>query len=525
MLINSLLFTLVALASLTAAGFSKRYRKLILTAIFINLTCVLIYLFVDHYSHAGVNYATLEHLVPLLTPATVVQFWPSILLFLGSLITISITLKIISRAIVSGNITASRFTSKLACFSAPVFIVVAYLANPLFHDSYELYKGISQDKELDPLPNGFDDITKLAPAIEYTAPQQKKNFIIILAESFNGSFTDANLYPGLTPGITQLIDERGTQFTGIKELRLSDWTISGLVALFCGVSMYPDITETKVSEEEKDSAFVQRRMAAANIIGESCIGDVLAQDGYELSFTGGSEFGIVGKTRLFESQGINKLYLTNEIAQASTEELPRSSWGIYDDDLFNFSEKLLSKEQSLPFGFVTLTVDTHEPYEISPTCNNKTYGEGEQEILNAIHCSDKLISNFINTILNSPKHQDTTIILLSDHLYRGVLQDSPIPRREIDYLFAVFNHELRLQGQKTIHREATPYDIGPTILGLLGYNINTFNFGRNLLNEEPTLAESLTWPQVYEYVIYIRHKMRDYWLENFEQEKGTATNN
>lgn len=517
MLLNSLLFTCVALFALLFSKLHPAIRKLILGTLLINLLALLIYSFANYYSKNGFNYAVVAHLSHLINLKTLLQFWQAVLLFLATVITLISAWKIIPTFFEFDKSSISSSSLLLAKLLTPVFLVLGLISNPLYSDIYSLQHGFGEQK-LPPLPNEFEDIYNLAPPISYTSPELKKNFIVVLAENFDASFINSEIYPGLTPSLTGLVSDQGTQIFGIRELQLSNWTDAGIAAHFCGVSMTPDISGDNLSDSEMNTEWIRKRTLATDLIGESCIGDILSQDHYELSFAGGSEFGRKGKTRLFESQGFDKLYFNKEISAYLGTELPTNDWGVHDDTLFDFSNKKLSDQDINPFGFVALTVDTHAPFSLAPSCNKIEFNDGHDEILNSVHCSDKVISEFIASILDSPEHKNTVVFLISDHLYQGDLPNNKIKRSERDYLFVVFNHGTNISNKKII-REATAFDVGPTILGFLGYNIETLNFGRNLLMDKPTLSESIGLNHLYQNVVTIRHKMRDYWRLNFKNEK------
>ena len=76
-------------------------------------------------------------------------------------------------------------------------------------------------------------------------------------------------------------------------------------------------------------------------------------------------------------------------------------WGLYDDSLFdlaynNFVE--LSKKRN-KFAMFLLTLDTHHPNgHPSKSCENISYGDGSNPMLNSVACSDYLIAGFIEKI-------------------------------------------------------------------------------------------------------------------------------
>jgi len=96
-----------------------------------------------------------------------------------------------------------------------------------------------------------------------------------------------------------------------------------------------------------------------------------------------------------------------------------NGWGYYDDTVLDIAFERFNQlsAQPKPFGLFISTMDTHHPNgHPSRSCKDKIYQEGTNPILNAVLCSDYLISNFINRVLESAYAEDTIIILSSDHL-------------------------------------------------------------------------------------------------------------
>lgn len=62
-------------------------------------------------------------------------------------------------------------------------------------------------------------------------------------------------------------------------------------------------------------------------------------------------------------------------------------------------------------------MDTHHPYgHVSKSCKTQTYKDGSNTMLNAVACSDELITRFIKQIQDSPYGNNTIIVVGSDHL-------------------------------------------------------------------------------------------------------------
>jgi|GEM_PF-2653916 len=510
----NLILSLCSIVILTLAKPSDILRNICLGLLFLNFTLILIYLTADKFSLDGFNESALAHFHYVLDPNTLLRFWPIVFGTITALAGIILGLWLYNKTLKLkfNNIQTSGKMTALARFSAPAIIILTIALNPLTLDLTLLYKK-NADIEKTTLPADYQNIGKTAPPIVYNSPDVKPNFIIIFAESLESTFLNSDIYPSLMPTIQKLINDRGVQINGINEVTLSNWTDAGLVAALCGASMTLNYSDFGLEEVEISSE-IRARIRATNIIGETCIGDFLHQDNYDLSFFGGSEFGLEGKTMIFNSQGFDQFYSTEQILSSSKEPLSTTTWGVYDDALIDFVENNISKQKTQPFGKVLLTVDTHTPGFISPSCGEQRYKDGSDILLNSVHCADQIVGNFIAKQLDNPKFENTTIFLMSDHLLPGKLPGYSGKRNKRENLFVVFNSKLTGQtAPASITRSATPLDLGPTIMAHLGYDIKTLNFGRNLMRSEPTLAEALGHSTLSINIVKLRRQMRAHWKE------------
>ena len=301
--------------------------------------------------------------------------------------------------------------------------------------------------------------------------KDKKNIIYIYAESMEGAFLDKSYFPGLLPNLVSL-KSKALSFTNIDQVYGTGNTIAGMIASQCGVPL--------------DSHGI-------NTAGEPfmpklyCLGDILAENGYNLNYMGGAYLEFAGKGNFYKTHGFKSVIGRKELVKTLDDKTYVSKWGIYDDVLF---ERALDKLQQVsrneqPFGFFLLTLDTHYPdNQPSRSCKGVQYLDGGDSYLNAVHCSDIKISGFVNKIMQTDIFNNTIIVIASDHLNPNsqIFKDRGITDRR-DMLM-VLGKDIR-PGE--IDRLATTLDITPTLLSLLKTPISRNNLGTNLLSTEKTL--------------------------------------
>jgi len=308
----------------------------------------------------------------------------------------------------------------------------------------------------------FENFTEqLSPkvTVEFTK-SERPNIVLIYAESLEQRFFDETLFPGLVPNLKRL-KERSINFSNVSQGIGAEWTVGGIVASQCG---YPLAGSQGV--KDNDLSIFDKFLPKA-----TCLGDLLGNEGYHLTFIGGADARFAGKVDFLASHGYKEILDRVHVQKYLDDKSYHNSWGVFDDTLFDYAiEKFisLSKEKS-PFLMTLLTLDPHGSIGyLSKSCN--TYLSGDNSSLNSFHCSDQLISRFIEQIRNSPYSENTLIIVLSDHLAMRnkatyLLETSQKPRR-----LTFFVNTPDSQKQENVN-PGLHYDIAPTILDLVGYNI------------------------------------------------------
>ncbi len=286
-----------------------------------------------------------------------------------------------------------------------------------------------------------------------------KNLVMIFLEGFDKLYTDEAVFPNLTPNILAL-NTRGWQLENLTQLNGTGWTMAGLVSSLCGT---PLLYESGIGRNNiLFTEFLNRAV---------CLPDILRSAGYDQAFMGGASLEFGGKGNFFQQHSFDQVYGRSELSARLPDPTHLGGWGLYDDSLFDLAvqefERLSDKDE--PFNLTLLTVDTHHPSgEPSPSCPK--YQEIDNSILHAVHCTDYLVGRFIERLQSSPAYSNTLIVLMSDHL---AMRNNAFPLFPPGYerrlYFNVLNSDL--EGSSAVL--ATPMDVAPTILSLLGVQHNS----------------------------------------------------
>ena len=446
---------------------SPRWRRVKAAVFCAWLLSLALWWLVDRLSGDGINAATLYHLQTGLKGAGIAEFRNVIAVFVVfSLLALASLLLLRVR-----RFRMHRHGGWLSAAFAFTF-VAAVVGSPLFADGLRLYRAT--------LPT---DVTAVSAeyAIPHVPVERARNIVWIYGESLERTYLDPQVFPDLMPHLSRLAGQ-AADFRGIASPEGSGWTIAGLVSSMCGVPL------TTARGDENAMGRMGRFLP-----GAYCLGDYLKQQGYRLHFSGGADASFAAKGSFLASHGFDRIKERSYYEQAGVAREHFSDWGIHDDVLLDdvFEDFLTLSARGTPFMLTTLTMDTHHPAGHLPvSCKGERYESrhGDVGLLNALKCTDRLISSLVEKIRNSPYAQDTLIVIASDHLampndLSSVLAD--MPRENLLLMLAP---DLPA-GQ--IDRGGSTLDTGATVLQMLHPQLTALGFGRSLLADPPRDGASL----------------------------------
>lgn len=328
-------------------------------------------------------------------------------------------------------------------------------------------------------------------------PDTKRNLITIFVESLetsyisedNGGIFEQNLIPNLTELAKNNINFSHTEkIGGGVNLEGTSWTVAGLLSKMSGVPYFNPFG--------KDSN--QNKTCLNNAI---ILSDILDQYGYTQIFAMGSEKQFEDRDILLENHKISIHDLNYYKNKNIIPQDYHVFWGIEDYKLFEIAKEELTNlgKEDKPFSYSLLTVDSHFPSGF--TCN-ECETKYDKEIMNVIACTDKQVSSFINWIQNQSWYPNTTVVILGDHCYLDAplnnfikFENKNKSNTQISQsrkFYNVFiNSAKQIATDKTKNREFSSFDMYPTILEALGFEINAegLALGRSLFNDSKTLLE------------------------------------
>lgn len=439
--------------------------------LFVPLTSVvvlsLLYWVADYFTGAGIDESVIFHLRVGLEGAGFKEY---------TLLMMSVVL--LSGGWVAGFILLlrrcwSRDGRRSVVLSGAVLSLLAVAANPASHDLYRLYAP-QPGRAMTTPGAGVASHYINRPKVTRTA-EPPANLVYIYAESLEETYFDENLFPGLLPNLKAL-REQGLVFEDVSQVSNSGWTIAGMVASQCGLPLFMSGGGNSLSGMTDFMA------------GATCMGDILRQQGYFLSYMGGASTQFAGKGNFYRSHGFHKVQGLEELQDKQIDSAYQSSWGIYDDELFEFAREELAalQQKDSPFGLFLLTLDTHHPRgHLSKSCQGLKYPHQDNPMLDAVHCADRILATFIRDIQRQGLTDNTLIVLGSDHLAMKNTAYDQLQQGQRKNLLVMFPPGA--ESGKRIPTPASTLDIGATALALMGFELDGIGLGRNILAQQPTL--------------------------------------
>ena len=338
--------------------------------------------------------------------------------------------------------------------------------------------------------SSFIDDNYVDPAdVALTFPEQKRNLIYIFLESLdmtyadkeNGGAFDKNVIPELTELAQENEDFSGEdkELNGGYAMTGATWTMGAMFAHTSGIPLSISIDGNDMNTQEHFFA------------GAVTLGDILESAGYCQNLMIGSDATFGGRRLYFTEHGNYNIYDYNYASENGL--IPpdyRVWWGYEDEKLFSFAKDKLTElsQQSTPFNFTMLTVDTH--FEDGYPCELCTDEFGDNQYANVMACSSRQVKELVDWIQQQDFYENTTIVIAGDHptMDKDFCEDV-----DDDYTRKVYTTYINpaAELETTEKRNYTTFDNFPTTLAALGVKIdgNRLGLGTNLFSSTQTLTE------------------------------------
>lgn len=323
-------------------------------------------------------------------------------------------------------------------------------------------------------------------------PGEKRNLIFIYLESIETSFASAEAGGAMDRNyiseLTALAGEEGcinfsnTELLGGPSVFVPSisFTQGSTVAQTSGISLNTQLFPEHGRVEYPDMIRLE---------------DILHRNGYNQLYIEGSngEFSMydkyVGRYEeciLFDRITAAEQGYTDEGADYIWK------WGIEDRKLIDISKQLITdiSKKDKPFFVTMYTMDTHT-FESGHRCSDCDSSIGN-DYLAAVDCSSRQVTEFVNWIRQQPFYENTTVILIGDHLGNEHTTEVSFGK---DYTRTTYNCIINAAKEpaRSKGRIFSSLDMFPTTLSAIGAEIkgDRLGLGTDLFSNTKTLCEEL----------------------------------
>lgn len=326
-------------------------------------------------------------------------------------------------------------------------------------------------------------------------PEKKRNLIHIYLESMEnsylskdmGGYIDENLLAPLTD-LAQadkgyVFSNTDNFFGGPMSTTGCTWSVASMVCQNAGVPMKVPVDGNKYG-------------TPGNFLsGAVMLGDILNAMGYEQSLMFGATATFGGLRYMYDLHG--KYNIIDYDAAKEKGLIPQDYmvyWGYEDDKLYEFAKDEITRMYNTgkPFNFVMETADTHFP---DGYVGPNTPRTRDSQYADVIAYSASEVTKFINWIKEQPFYENTTIVLIGDHLsmdkkfFDG--WDQNYTRTQFNLILNPATSVRDIPAERLHNRYWASFDYYPTILASIGVKIDgeRLGLGTNLFSGEQTLFE------------------------------------
>lgn len=301
--------------------------------------------------------------------------------------------------------------------------------------------------------------------------EKKNNVILIVLESIEETYNTPHLMGDVLMPELKELRYNNTSFYGFKHTEGASWTLGGMTAFLFGIPMH-------MPNESGEIANKYGNLLTDFLPSASSILTIFEKNGYDISFYLGSKQNFAGQGKLVTSHTLNgKIYDLDYFKKRKDSEqleFEIEDWGAPDYILFEEVKKQLElRDSKKPFFWIIQTVDTHAPGKFNGKVPRKW-----NDFRDSLSEVSFITYDFTEWIKKSAFSQDTTIIILGDHLAMrnnvGPISLPPIESREVYNVF--INPVLKLKNSSQ-HRQFAAFDIAPTIIESAGGRLAHGRFG------------------------------------------------
>ena len=305
--------------------------------------------------------------------------------------------------------------------------------------------------------------------VRLQAPAEPPDVLVVFVESLDEGYTrPREPHAALLPRLTRMQDDFQT-LGELRNLSGASWTVGGMFAALCGLPLQP------VGLMSHNSLEYSRRFFEHG----KCLTDLLAAQGWGMSFYGGASLKFAGKGRFLEDHHVARRFGAEQWQQLGVK-IPAAGWGLLDSDLVElaWADMQRPRQAAEPRLSLLLTVDTHGPSGahdhgcIAAAANDEDDDEPADVMREALRCTDRVVAGFVERFITQRDGRPKVVWIMGDHLNpEPMLNGELVPEahgRTVFHALARYDAQGRALAADDLEREFTHVDILPTLAEAIG---------------------------------------------------------
>ncbi len=340
---------------------------------------------------------------------------------------------------------------------------------------YTILKTIGKKETLlDPKFYDQKELNQIFSPVFVSNPSQtpiKKNVVIIILESCG----DENMHIGQTPFLDSLM----TQSMYFKNA-FANGKVS-IDAVPSTLSSIPSLMNTSI---------ISSGYSLNKVYG---LPKIMKNQGYNTSFFHGAFNGSQNFDQYCRVAGFEHYYGKNEYVGPEAFD---GSWGIFDEEFFQFFNKKLTSFKQ-PFFSSIFSISSHSPYTI-PKKYKGRFPKGNTKIQESIAYTDYALRQFFKSASKEPWYNNTLFVLTSDH----TSAEPTLPKHKTMVgkfrIPIMFFDPGNPDFKDTVDKNFQQVDILPSILDYLRIKETVITYGKPFTSEKDFVVNYLD--NVYHYI-------------------------
>ncbi|MBA5248237.1 MAG: hypothetical protein FE834_01685 [Gammaproteobacteria bacterium] len=241
---------------------------------------------------------------------------------------------------------------------------------------------------------------------------------------------------------------------------------------------------------------------------------VFKKAGYSTNFISGGNRAWRGMGDFQSQQGFDNFFGRSDI-EHSLKRQSDNPWGVFEEDLFEFSQQKMQNSNT-PFFHFLLTTNNHPPVVLPATYQSPNFdltqfdapNKNAKTMLNGYHYQTHELGKFISWLKSSKFAKNTLIVATGDHILKGFSNYNLSPLSYYKYAVPLYLY-IPEDYKQPINTQlnGSHLDIFPTLFDLALSQVDYFSFGKSLLRKNQ--QQSYGWNANAEYKVIFPEGVAD----------------